>query len=188
MRLIKLEARVQQSTLATFTGYKISATPTFFPVLPVTSADGHTTLGRSVCDGPRDAPVCQSRPGTTTAGFVNVHRPACFSLSDLLLLQAAPCSDLQQQVPLSIPASTGCISALGQCETTLTITVPANCSGADVQAPYHIPDCPLVCWLPSTNQILSEPGAEPCTERLCCHTGETCPWLHLNHAKKQLPI
>lgn len=52
-------------------------------------------------------------------------------------VQAAPCSDLQQSVPLSVPASTGCISALGQCETTLTITVPANCSGAELeQAPY----------------------------------------------------
>lgn len=52
-------------------------------------------------------------------------------------LQATPCSYLQQQLLLSLPTSTGCISALSQCETTLTVTIPANCSNdAGLKAPY----------------------------------------------------
>ena len=31
---------------------------------------------------------------------------------------------------LDLPASTGCITALGQCQISLTVTVPSNCSHA----------------------------------------------------------
>ncbi|KAL0046096.1 hypothetical protein WJX82_002373 [Trebouxia sp. C0006] len=38
-----------------------------------------------------------------------------------------PCSSLSHTLPLTFPTSTGCITALGQCSTTLTVTLPANC-------------------------------------------------------------
>ena len=50
-------------------------------------------------------------------------------------VQEAPCSPLPQTLPLSFPTSTGCIAALGQCSTTLTVTLPANCTQS-LQPPY----------------------------------------------------
>lgn len=41
----------------------------------------------------------------------------------------------RQSLPLALPTSTGCIGALGQCSTTLTITLPGNCTDG-LQAPY----------------------------------------------------
>jgi len=42
-------------------------------------------------------------------------------------VQDGPCSSLSHTLPLTFPTSTGCITALGQCSTTLTVTLPANC-------------------------------------------------------------
>ena len=50
-------------------------------------------------------------------------------------VQGDKCLVSQQSLPLALPASTGCISGLGQCITTLTITLPSNCTDR-LQAPY----------------------------------------------------
>lgn len=50
-------------------------------------------------------------------------------------VQGGKCTHSPQSLPLALPASTGCIGALGQCTTTLTITLPVNCTD-DMQAPY----------------------------------------------------
>lgn len=50
-------------------------------------------------------------------------------------MQAGPCVYMQQNLPLTFPSSTGCVAALGQCSTTLTVTIPANCTSGP-QPPY----------------------------------------------------
>nr|QOL01211.1 putative extracellular protein TR9_019 [Trebouxia lynnae] len=50
-------------------------------------------------------------------------------------LEDSRCMYSHESLLLALPASTGCISALGQCTTTLTITLPSNCTG-DLQGPH----------------------------------------------------
>lgn len=50
-------------------------------------------------------------------------------------VQDGPCSYLSHTLPLTFPTSTGCIAALEQCSTTLTVTLPANCTQGP-QPPY----------------------------------------------------
>ena len=53
-----------------------------------------------------------------------------------LLVQAVTCGYSRQSLPVSLPTSTGCLlGAFGQCSTTLTITLPSNCSDG-LQPPY----------------------------------------------------
>lgn len=52
-----------------------------------------------------------------------------------LTVQGVTCVYSQQSLPLTLPTTTGCFGALGQCSTTLTMTLPGNCTDG-LQAPY----------------------------------------------------
>ena len=62
---------------------------------------------------------------------------AMFSTLQLLVLLPLQelCTATQVTQPLNLPTSTGCIAALGQCQTSLTVTMPSNCS--HVLPPYN---------------------------------------------------
>lgn len=52
-----------------------------------------------------------------------------------LIVQGVTCMYSQQSLPLALPTTTGCLGALGQCSTVLTMSLPGNCTDG-LQAPY----------------------------------------------------
>ncbi|KAL3135985.1 hypothetical protein ABBQ32_007025 [Trebouxia sp. C0010 RCD-2024] len=54
---------------------------------------------------------------------------------DLDIPEGVTCMYSQQSLPLALPTTTGCLGALGQCSTVLTMSLPGNCTDG-LQAPY----------------------------------------------------